>query len=254
MKRIPSRLRGAARSHRAFTMLEILLAVAIFAMAMVAIFSTWTIIMKSSRSGEAAANTAQRARVAVKCLEDAFLTAQMFSASPQLYAFIADDTADFASVSMVSRLPAAFPGVGRFGEERPVRRITFAVERDAGGTNVLMMRQGPILEAAVKDYEPYSLVLAKDVSMFMIQYWVQKGDRFEWVTEWKTTNQLPKLVAIALGQGKSPNGDPRDFSVTVVAPPSFAVPPDWQMPGAGGPQPGQVLPGVNGLPGGAPTQ
>ena len=227
--------------NRAFTMLEMVLAVGIFAIVMVAIYSTWSIILKSTRAGEAAAAAAQRARISIRCLEDAFLTAQMFSANPQLYAFLADDTSDFASVSLISRLPASFPGVGHFGEQRPVRRITFDVEKDAGGTNVLVMRQGPILEAAMKDYEPYSLVLAKDVTMFMIQYWVQKGDKFEWVTEWKTTNQLPRLVAIALGQGKAPNGDPRDFVVSVIAPPAHSVPPDWQMPGAG--RPGVGMPG-----------
>ena len=68
----------------------------------------------------------------------------------------ADTSGDYGSLSFVAHLPATFPGVGRFGD-KIVRRVTFTTEagkdRDSGLN--LVMRQGPMLMAVDKDYEPY---------------------------------------------------------------------------------------------------
>jgi type II secretory pathway pseudopilin PulG len=241
------------RRSFAFTIIEVMLAIGIFMMIIMAIYSVWTGILKASKACRSAADSAQRARVAMRAVEDALTTAQMFTANmpPQsqvpYYSFIADMNGDFGSLSFVAHLPATFPGVGRYGDQI-VRRVTFTCEREKDGTIDLIMRQGPMLMAMEKEFEPYSLVLAKDVQMFGFEFWgqpdpIRKPLEFEWLDHWDSTNSLPKLVRVGLSLGKTAKaGEGQDLVVKVVALPASAVQPDWQNP----------LGGPGGIPGGIP--
>lgn len=240
MKLPPPRPRG-------FTIIEVLVAMWIFSMIILGIYTVWSIILKATRSGQNAAAAAQRSRITIRTVEDALLTAQMFTATvPQrrYYAFVADTSGDFAAMSFVARLPASFPGVGHYGDKL-VRRVSFYVDNDRN----LMMTQAPMLMAMNKDFEPYSLALAKDVTMFLVEFWGQDKGEWKWVQEWSSTNQLPKMVRVAIGMGKSPSDSskPRDISMRVVAMAAMAVPPQLQLGGPMG-QPG----GPGGPPGGFP--
>jgi type II secretion system protein J len=227
-----------------FTLLEIMMAILIFSMVLAAIYSTWMAIIKGSKISLDTAASVQRSRIAMKALEDAFVTSVMFTADIKDYAFLADTSGDMAFVSMVSRLPASFPGVGRYGDQ-VVRRITFSVEPGLDG-NELKMTQAPMLQDTNR-MEAYTLVLAKDVTMFHMEFWdMQNG---EWLDEWTDTNQMPRLVKISLGMGRSSGAyasDPRDLTTKLVAMPSVAVQGDIQgagppmaMPGLPPPRPGQ---------------
>jgi prepilin-type N-terminal cleavage/methylation domain-containing protein len=231
--------------RRAFTVIEVMIAIGIFAMVLVSIYSIWSGILRAAVAARNAADAAQRARIGIRTLEDALLTAQMFMANmpPQsqvpYYNFLADSSGDFAAISFVAHLPATFPGVGRYGDNI-VRRVTFKVVAGKEGVNNLVMEQGPMLMTMNDDFEPYSLVLAKDVQVFLIEFWGQQKEtrNYEWVNEWNSTNALPKLVRVALGVGKgAKKGEAQDLVYRVIALPSTAVAPEWQMPiGGGGPQ------------------
>jgi hypothetical protein len=146
-----------------------------------------------------------------------------------------------AEVSMASRLPAGFLGVGRYGDQ-VVRRISFYTQPGKDGMNDLIMTQAPIL-LATNDSSPgaqaYTITLARDVTFFKLAFFDDRKN--EWLEEWKSTNQLPRLVQVALGLGKTPGtGKPYDLAYSFIALPSVAVQPDIQaanaplVPGAGG--------------------
>ena len=252
------------QSRSAFTIIEVMLALGIFSMILISIYSVWTGILKASKAARSAADGAQRARISIRAIEDALVTAQMFTANmpPQnpdaYYSFLADTAGDYGSLSFVAHLPATFPGVGRFGDQI-VRRITFTTEagkdRDSGLN--LVMRQGPMLMAVDKEYEPYSLVLAKDVTTFGFEFWGLDKNEWKWLDHWDSTNSLPLLVRVWLGVGKTAKaGQAQDFVARIISIPAAAVQPEWQFPGGqpgqqgvpGGPRPGQ--PGQPGQPGG----
>ena len=243
------------RFQRAFTLLEVMIAITIFSMIIIGIYSTWTVILKGTKAGMSAAANAQRGRIAVRTLQDALLTAQMFSANYPYYAFVADTSGDFTSLSMVSHLPASFPGVGRYGDQI-VRRVSFTIEPGENNHKSLVMTQGPMMMAQNKEFQPYTLVLCKDVTLFTLDFWDEQAK--EWSSEWKATNQLPKMVRIAIGMGKGKTGsDPQDLVTQVVALPSGAVLPEFQVPqgaGQGAVPPGGIPPGtvppINPRPGG----
>ncbi|HNV00075.1 MAG: prepilin-type N-terminal cleavage/methylation domain-containing protein [Verrucomicrobia bacterium] len=222
------------RTNRGFTLLEIMLAVMIFGMVVTAIYSSWSAILRASRAGREASEDMQRSRIAARTIEDALVSTVMFTSNPGLYSFLADTSGDFAALSFVSRLPPSFPGSGYFGDQI-VRRVEFTAEPSPSGELQLLLRQMPILQTNVFDPDEHTIVLARDLSAFMIEFCYQRGNSYEWVEEWHLTNQLPKLVRFALAFGKSPNGTGKPKSVTVraVSLPSAAVPRDSQ--GAVGP-------------------
>jgi len=240
----PYRALGA---RAAFTILEIMVAIFIFGMILTAIYSTWFGILKGTKSGTTAAARVQRSRIAMHAIQDAFLTMVMFNENIKHYYFYNESHGDFSSASFVARLPGSFPGVGRYGDQ-VVRRVNFYTQPgDEGGYN-LVMSQAPMLLATNSGVvEPYTLVLAKDISMFVLEYYdIQKG---EWLSEWVATNQLPRLVRFTLGQGKSKSSSysPDDIETRIVAVP--ANPASGLQIGAPVPQgpvafpPGQYPPG-----------
>ena len=218
----------------AFTLIEIMMAMAIFALVLTAIYAVWTLILKSSKLGMAAAAQVQRERISVRVIEDALISTRAFAADLQHYAFIAEN-GDEATLSFVARLPKSFPRSGKFGDF-DVRRLTFSVESRLGSGRELVLRQNPILMDVDVDEKEHPLVLAKGVNKLLFEFWDTRLS--DWVDEWKQTNQLPKLVKVTV-QFADPNQhnsySQRKEEVTrIVALPSITVPANWQMPGVPG--------------------
>jgi prepilin-type N-terminal cleavage/methylation domain-containing protein len=225
----------------AFTLVEILVAMAILSMVVMAIYSTWMVILRASKVGREAAAAVQRERITMRTLEDSLMSIRFFSANSRYYAFIADTTGDFAMLSFVARLPDSFPRAGRYGG-LVVRRLTFTVEAGKDSVNQLVLRQEPLLMEPDVDEEEHPLVLARNVSLFKLDFFDANPRVNDWVEDWKQTNQLPKLVRISLGMGQAGrySSKPQEEIIRTVALPAVPVQPAWQMagPGAAAGQPG----------------
>ena len=226
-----------------FTLIEVILAVALLGLVVSAIYSTWSAILRGSKVGLEAAATAQRTRIAMRVLEDALTSARMFAANGSYYGFVAENGSD-ASFSFVARLPKSFPRGGRFGD-LDVRRVTFSVESGREGDQQLVLRQSPLLLEVDRDEQEYPLVLARHVRDLRFEFWDLRLN--DWTEDWKQTNQLPKLVKITLqlGQSGSYTTGAREEITRIVSLPSSGVPAMWQVPG----QPGAPRPGINPPPG-----
>ena len=232
---------GLRRCRCAFTVIEIMLAISIFSMVLTAIYASWSSILRASKLGADAATEIQRSRVASRTLQDALVSAVMFAGNANYYRFEADTSGDFAALSFVARLPASFPGSGYFGDQ-VVRRVDFSVEQSKSGANVLMLRQIPILQTNLDLGDEHSILLAKDINLFGLEFWdVRKN---EWVPEWIATNSLPKLVrfTLAFGNASGAKLKPEDITTRTVSIASAAVQADWQMPRGGVGPPANPMP------------
>ena len=232
----PSRCRG-------FTMVEIMIAFAIFGMLVAAIYSTWTLILRSKQVGNAAAAQVQRQRIAVRTLEDSLTCVQSFQASMKYYSFIVLN-GDQPMLSFVARVPAVFPRNGRFGDFN-LRRLTFTLEPGSDSEKDLMLRQNPILMDVDSDEQSTPLVLARNVQDFIVECW--DTNAMNWADEWTDTNSIPPLLRVSLVLGSS--ADPGDKSsalaiTRVIAIPSMTLPSFLQTPkgGAAG------IPNIPGIP------
>jgi prepilin-type N-terminal cleavage/methylation domain-containing protein len=228
---------GAARSFKttrlpaaelAFTLIEVMIAMTIFAMVMIAIYSSWISILRGSKVGLDAAAEAQRTRVAIRAIREALTSGQLYMENLRYYWFMADTSGDFAALSLVSRLPASFPGSGLFGNQI-VRRVSFTVEPGPNGQHQLVLRQTPLLEPPDTAQTPYTTVLAPNVNLFSLEFF--NVNTLEWDPEWPWTNQLPRMVRISLSIGP-PNHrvTPADTAVQTALVSSMAIPRVLQVP------------------------
>lgn len=242
--------RCAPTGRGGFTLVEIMIALAIFAAVMIAIYSSWAAILRSSKVGLEAAADAQRQRIAIRALEDSLRSIQMFQENIRYYSFHADTSSEDATLSFVGHLPQSFPRSGNFGDQ-VVRRLTFTVEEGTNSGKVLVLRQNPILFETNVDEEENPLVLARNVSLFSLEFWGANSK--DWEPEWLWTNQLPKYIRFTVGfaQPTRRTGQPAEVITRVVTLWSAAIPRGMQV-GGGAPRgaPGGGGPGA-GSPGGS---
>jgi prepilin-type N-terminal cleavage/methylation domain-containing protein len=211
----------ANRANEGFTLIEVILAMTLFSLIMISVIACWRAVMSGKITAETAAAAAQRARIGIRSVEDALSCAEISAANIQFYAFLNDTSGKFASLSVAARLPAAFPGSGLFGDN-VMRRVSFDVEPGADGQNNLVMNQWPLLEALDQVNTPYPITLARDVNIFMLEFWSPQDD--DWVVSFDPTNQFPPLIRVTLGVGHSAEHPdvPYDVIVRTVALPSVA--------------------------------
>lgn len=214
--------------NSAFTLLELMIAIAIFGGVMLAIYSSWTAILRSSKVGLQAAAEAQRTRMAMRALQEALGSAQLFAGNIHHYSFFSDTSGNFAALSFASRLPASFPGSGLFGDQT-LRRVTFSVEPGPESRNQLVLRQSPLLEPLDQSAQPYKIVLAPHVKLFQVEF--LDTNTFEWLPEWMYTNQLPRMVKVSVSFGSGQERvRPEDITVQTIALTSVAIPRELQVP------------------------
>src|SRR5688572_16786750 len=94
--RYPLVFKHRLRPVSAFTLIEVLIALGIFMMVLIAVYATWSAILRGTRAGTAAAADIQRSRMAMRTIEDALLTAVSFTANARYYEFVAEHSGDFA--------------------------------------------------------------------------------------------------------------------------------------------------------------
>jgi type II secretion system protein J len=216
-----------SRLFRGFTLVEILIAMAILAMVLAAIYSTWTAILRASKVGKDAAAAVQRARMAGRTIEEALGSTLSFIQNQVYYAFVAKNGSE-ASLSFVTRLSPSFPRAGKFSG-LDVRRVTFSVEQASGGARQLVLRQTPLLMDLDPDEKNRPVVLATNVKEFKSEFWDPRLE--DWIDEWKQTNRLPIMVKVTIKLADSQfSTQVREQITRIVSLPAVAVQPIWQMP------------------------
>jgi prepilin-type N-terminal cleavage/methylation domain-containing protein len=237
----------------AFTLVEIMIAIGLLSLVLASIYSSWTAILRASKTGLDAAASAQRARVTVRVLEDSLGSAQSFAANLPYYYFAAEN-GDSPVLSFVARLSKSFPRSGKFGD-LDVRRVTYNLESGPDGSRQLVLRQNPLVMDQDKDEKDYPIVLAKNVKGLEMQFWDSNKNPPEWVDVWDgpKTNQLPKMIMLTLKLADNPHSSRVTEEITrIINLPAMTVQPMWQVPQAGGQPNNPRAPGIN--PGVLPNQ
>lgn len=175
------------------------MAIAIFALLVTAVYSTWVLIIKSTQVGQEAAAQVQRQRIAIRTLEDSLTCIQSFQASMQYYTFFVENGSS-PQLSFVARVPDGFPRNGRF-DGFNLRRLTFAVEPVSDSEKDLVLRQNPILTDIDPVEQSTPLVLARNVQDFIVECW--DTNQMDWVDTWDDTNSLPPMVRVTLALGSN---------------------------------------------------
>jgi prepilin-type N-terminal cleavage/methylation domain-containing protein len=229
----------------AFTLVEVMLAIAILAMVTAAIYATWRAILGATKASQITAAEVQRSRVALRAIEESLTFAQMYVGNARYYWFNGENGSD-AFLSFAASLPGNFPRSGRFGGF-PLRRVEFSLQSGSEGGRDLVLRQSLVMRDFDVDERQYPLVLMKNVKKFEMEFWDEK--KSDWADEWLATNQIPRLIRISIvtENPKRPYDRGEEY-IRLISPAAVAVQPGWQ---GGGGAPGQP-PGGPGGPGGVP--
>jgi prepilin-type N-terminal cleavage/methylation domain-containing protein len=208
------KLNAASPNRRfAFTLVEILLALGIFAILIAALYSTWLLVVRATIVGKKAAAQLQRERIAMRTIEDSLTCIQSHQASINYYLFNIQN-GDQPLLSFTALVPDTFPRSGEFKEPTPdgvpmdysLRRLTFSLQQDPNQNDQkdLVLRQNPVLMDLSPAEMNMPLVLAKNVSDFLVECW--NTNTAEWDTEWDATNMLPPLVRVTVAFGDKNSG------------------------------------------------
>ncbi len=232
-----------------FTLIEIMMAFAIFSLLIASIYACWTLILKSTKIGQDAAAQTQRQRIAMRTIKEALEGVLSFQADQQNYSFLADNDNN-GFLSFASRLPDTFPRNSRPSWRGfDVRRVSFTIETGPEYSDrQLVLRQTPLLKEIHPDEQEFPFVVAKNVNKMELEFWdLRKSD---WVTEWTRTNELPKMIKIRLEFSRripnQPYAQPITEELVDVAPlPAIMVPAAAQAPNQPPPGGGIAPPPVN---------
>lgn len=213
----------------AFTLIEIMVAMAIFSIVIAAIYSTWTLILRASEVGQRTAAQAQRQRIALRTIEDSLTCVQSFQASMKYYGFVVQNGYQ-PELSFTARLPDVFPRNRKFvnpdlGLDFSLRRLTYTVEPGRDAENDLVLRQNPVLMDLDADEQQTPLVLAHGVEKFSVECWDPRA--FDWVDTWDATNSIPAMLRISLtlrNHTDTGNAAPALAVTRVIAIPSVTLP------------------------------
>jgi type II secretion system protein J len=229
----------AAARTGGFTLVEILLALAIFTMLTAALYSTWVLVMRATTVGRGKAAQLQRERIAMQTLEDSLTFIQSHQASIDYYLFELQN-GEQPLLRFTAYLPNDFPRSGEFLNSTPggvpmdyhLRQLTYSLQADdAGQGKDLVLRQNPMLMDMSSMEQNTPLILARNVSAFQVECW--DTNTMQWDTEWDATNIIPPLVRVTLAFGDASFGVSHVIT-RLISFPSTTMPTIVQTPNSSG--------------------
>lgn len=226
-----------------FTLVEILLALGIFTLLIAALYSTWILVIRATIVGKKTAAQLQRERVAMRTIEDSLTCIESHQSSIGYFLFNVQN-GDQPLLNFTAYLPDTFPRTGEFMGLTPqgvpmdyrLRRLAFFIKPGPNGEKDLVLEQNPILMDVPPAEVNTPLVLARNVSDFLIECW--DTNTMEWDTAWDATNTLPPLVRVTLGFGDKNSGGEqvvtREISFPAGTMPTAVQTPNYNNPNGGG--------------------
>ena len=221
---------STGRRRNGFTLVEILMALAIFTMLTAALYSTWLLVMRATTVGKRGAARLQRERVTMQTIENSLTCIQSHQASIYYYLFDVQN-GDQPLLSFTAYLPDEFPRSGEFLNSTPdgvpmdyhMRRVTYSLQPDEDGNGKdLVLRQNPFLMDMSPEEQKHPLVLAKNVTDFLIECW--DTNTMQWDTEWDATNIIPPMVRVTVGFGEPNSSAPKQVITRAISFPSTTMP------------------------------
>jgi prepilin-type N-terminal cleavage/methylation domain-containing protein len=184
--------RHLQRSSTGFTLLEVLLAVAVLGMLVTAVYSTWSAALNSWKRGSDATEVFQRQRIVMDALGELTQSAIFFQQSAALYAFVGKTNPGLGdSISFVTASDAYLPPSETISAG--MRRVIISLEQDQYRRTYLAIVNEPALRPDDKSLEPpQAHVISMDVSGFSVQY--RSPQDGKWSEKWEEDQFPPSAV------------------------------------------------------------
>ncbi len=191
-----------SKNRRAgFTLVEVVLAVMILSLIIMAVYGIWSAALRGwNRGGEASA-VFQRQRIVMEALTELAESAVYFGAAPDLYAITGTRTPNLGdSVSFVTASDAFLPPSE--ANDQGMRRVTISLERDEYQRTYLAIVNQPALVADDKSKagDLQTHVISMDVSAFYVRYMDPRNG--SWEEKWEEPNLIPSAMEFTVVFGQ----------------------------------------------------
>jgi prepilin-type N-terminal cleavage/methylation domain-containing protein len=179
----------------AFTLLEVMLAVTMLGLLVMALSSTWSAGLGAWKRSHRLAENYQRQRILLDALTEMARAAVYVTGRERLYAFrVERDPLLGDSISFVTNSDALLPP--RETILAGLRRVTIGLQRCGGGEPCLLLQNAFALQEMDRLAPPRGEILARDVSAFNIR--CRDAQTGIWRDRWAETDGLPSAIEFTL--------------------------------------------------------
>jgi type II secretion system protein J len=184
----------------AFTLVEILAALAILSLVITGVYALWSGSLRGWRRGSEATEVFQRQRVVMEALTQLAQSAVYFATSPDLYAVIGVKSPSLGdSVSFVTASDGFLPPSE--ANDLGMRRVTISLEQDEYRRTYLAIVNQPALGVAGDSkQELQAHVISMDVSGFFVRYLDPRDGA--WYDKWENANAIPAAMEFTVVFGQ----------------------------------------------------
>lgn len=187
-----------SRGRRGFTLIEVLVAVAILAMAMSLVAMIYSNTISAWRLAQGEMDELHQGDFVIEQVVGALRSAAFFPNNPKKYGFWLKDQGTQSSahdeISFVTSSSAFIPTDSPM--QNSLHRLFVGTGSDKSGHEGLAIRAAPHMK---KDLDPDSLdvwIVSSRVSAFDCQ--VYDFDTKDWTDIWENTNKIPNLVKVTM--------------------------------------------------------
>ena len=157
--------RRSTRQRAGFTLPEVLTALAILAMVMGVVYSSWSALTTATTTSTAAVEGAQRERMALTAVSDALASVVWYESQTESSLEL-EQEGEFSRLKVIARVPPGFWG-DRELAGHSLRRIEFYCEENDAGDRQLIMTQQPVL-ASTNTTTAHRTILLPRVETFQL--------------------------------------------------------------------------------------
>lgn len=241
-----------ARVTAAFTLIEVLVCVAILAMTMSLVAMIYSNTINAWRLAQGAMDELHQGDFIIEQVMTALRSATFFQNNGKVYGFWLDDNGTQSSahdeVSFVTSSSAFMPSGSPY--QNNLHRIFIGIDSDDEGREGLAVSALPHMKKELEKRDAPVWVVSTRVSAFDCQ--VYDFQKKNWSDDWDNTNKVPNLVKVTLTIKPLHEGDPplvvtRVVEIPIAAASTSAVA-AASAPGAGATNavpagPGGIVPG-----------
>ena len=200
--------RRTASRNRAFTLIEVLVSVAILSMTMALVTMIYTNTIKAWRLAQGAMDELHQGDFVIEQVMTALRSATFFQGNGKVYGFWLDDNGTQSSahdeVSFVTSSSAFMPSGSPY--QNNLHRIFIGIDSDDEGREGLAVRALPHMKKDIEKRDAPVWIVSSRVAGFDCQ--VYDFERKSWSDDWDNTNKVPNLVKVTLTIKPPHEGDP----------------------------------------------
>lgn len=178
----------------AFTLVELLVALAVVAVAFTIVWQSFAAITRAWRRGGEVVDQVRHGDFVIDQLVSAMRSAAYFPMKPERYGFWLDNRGTRDQVSWVTSGTAFIPPDSPLAQG--LRRIMVSIEANDDGDDAFTVRAFPHLAEEIEKNKADVWPISTRVKGLDIRVWNPEDK--QWDDEWEDTNKIPGLVEITL--------------------------------------------------------